>query len=247
MTRRSAGTAERTHTYGAEDYMTEAQKPDLVSATVSAPNEVNVGGEAIVTVKLDNDADIIQDTDTDYCAAGSKPLVGDVDAYELDVRVEIEEGSSLVTTQDVQTELPTQPVRDGPSGGGGGNPAATTSLCVPANGTRRQNFTVDTDEEGEIEATVTVKGRYSDRRVAQESFSIFVLPEIQTPDRDAGGDDPPEEPNDPGDTPRANPTNPPDPESDESSLTKFWNDRTDGEKVALGLGGAGLLAVLAGR
>jgi hypothetical protein len=257
MRRRSAGTAERKHTYGSNTYTPEQALSGLVTASVATPDEVNVGGEATIAVTLDNSATIISTTDTDYCAAGSRPLTGDVNAYELDVRIEIQEGSEFVTNEGVRPEQGRLDPGGGGGGGGGGKPAVTTTACVPAQGEREERYTVETPETGQVRGTVTVTGHGSGNRVDSESFSIRVLPASQSPDRDAGGGDPPEEQDDEpdneqdpsDDTPRATPTDPEDPPDDPQgpSLSSFWSDRTDGEKVALALGGAGFLAVLSGR
>jgi hypothetical protein len=263
MTRRSAGTSEQKHTYGSETYRTEKAASRLVDADVSTPDEVNVGGEATVAVNINNAASFLSVTDDDYCAAGSTPLFGGKNGYELDVRVEIQEGSDFVTTQGILPEARLNP--GGGSGGGSGNPAVTTTACVPALGEREEVFKVQTEQEGEIRGTVTLTGRGSGNQADSESFRIIVVGEDQRADRDTGGDDSSDREQD-RDRDRSrdrdrnrnrnrndqsndeNGNNQNDKNNDEESgLTAFWNNRSEGEKVALGLGGAGFLAVLAGR
>jgi len=243
MPRRSAGTSDQPDWFGSTAVQTEVSNPDLVSISLSYPDEVSAGGDATIVATIENTASYVAVSDPDYCEAGQKALGGKISGYDVTITAERDDAGQI-SPEGVRAEANDDPL----DAGGGGSPVVVDLDCIATNSSIERQYTVETPEPDTIRGTVTVEGFISGNVLGSAEYDIDVLDASRGPDRDTTGDSddetPPEEDdsnnNDNGDN------NNPDPE-EPSGLTEFWNARSDGEKALLVLGGVGALAALGGQ
>lgn len=244
MTRRSSGT---------ERYTAAAAPAREVGVEVSTP-DVQVGRTGEVVVTVTNNATALSTADPDYCVGGSGPLGGEKNAYEIDVDLFVENAPTDASVAGFSLEQHLGLISPGTGGGGANNPDArpaadkTITLCVPASGGQRKaRFELPAQgDAGEITGRVRVAGATSENIIATKDWRVNVTtapsdePE-QSPDPtpNDGSSDDTRKRRDSGTTDQ--------PSSEGDALSAFWSNRSQGEKLAIAIGGAGLLAALSNR